>query len=45
MEKLKAIFVGRSLWMNALMLFCVYMTFIYMPFDIFFKPVDKDEEV
>lgn len=31
--------------MNLIMLFCLYMTFIYMPFDIFFKPVAEDEEV
>ena len=26
-------------------MFCAYMTFIYMPFDLFYKPVDQDEEV
>lgn len=45
MENLKQIFAGRPLYMNALMAFCAYMTFIYMPFDIFIKPVDQDEEV
>jgi hypothetical protein len=35
----------RPWWMNLIFLFCVYMTFIYMPFDIFFKPVAEDEEV
>ena len=45
MEKLKAFFVGRPLWMNVLMVFCAYMTFIYMPFDLFYKPVEQDEEV
>ena len=44
-EKLKMIFAGRPLWMNCLMVFCAYMTFIYMPFDIFWKPVEGDEEV
>ena len=44
-EKLKTIFVGRPIWMSALMLFCDYMTFIYMPFDLFLKPVDQDGEV
>ncbi len=39
------LFSGRPLWMNAVMLFCAYMTFIYMPFDMFIKPVDKDQEV
>ena len=45
MDNLKQIFAGRPLYMNALMAFCAYMTFIYMPFDIFLKPVDQDEEV
>lgn len=31
--------------MNFMFYFCVYMTFIYMPFDIFYKPVAEDEEV
>ena len=31
--------------MNVLWAFCLYMTFIYMPFDLFFKPVAEDEEV
>ena len=45
MEKLKKLFAGRPHWMNALMIFCAYMTFIYMPFDLFYKPVDQDAEV
>jgi hypothetical protein len=35
----------RPWWMNLIMGFCLYMTFIYMPFDIFYKPVVEDEEV
>ena len=35
----------RPIWMNLMWLFCLYMTFIYMPFDIFFKPVAEDVEV
>jgi hypothetical protein len=31
--------------MNALLVFCIYMTFIYMPFDMFVKPVAVDDEV
>ncbi len=27
------------------MAFCAYMTFIYMPFDLFWKPVAEDQEV
>ncbi|MEM7218511.1 MAG: hypothetical protein AAF515_09115 [Pseudomonadota bacterium] len=35
----------RPWWMNLLFGFCAYMTIVYMPFDIFFKPVAEDEEV
>jgi len=35
----------RSGWMNLIFAFCLYMTFIYMPFDIFLKPMAEDEEV
>ena len=34
----------RPWWMNAVMLFCAYMTFIHMPWDIFVKPVAQDAE-
>lgn len=43
--KLAAEWRRRPWWMNAIWLFCLYMTFIYMPFDLFFKPVAEDEEV
>ncbi|MYA18092.1 MAG: hypothetical protein F4Z28_15715 [Gammaproteobacteria bacterium] len=36
---------ARCWWMNLMFLFCLYMTFIYLPFDIFLKPVAEDEEV
>ena len=36
---------ARPWWMNALLGFCVYMTFVYLPYDVFFKPVAADEEV
>jgi len=36
---------SRPIWMNFLMLFCAFMTFIYMPFDMFLKPVAEDQEV
>jgi hypothetical protein len=39
------LFQGRPLWVNALMVFCAYMTFVYLPFDLFLKPVAQDEEV
>ena len=35
----------RPWWMNLLFYFCVYMTVIYMPFDMFWKPVAEDEEI
>ena len=31
--------------MNGLFYFCLYMTFIYMPFDFFLKPVAEDHEI
>ena len=31
--------------MNLLFGFCLYMTFVYLPFDLFWKPVAADEEV
>lgn len=45
MQFIRDIFSGRPVWMNAVMLFCAYMTFIYTPFDIFYKPVAQDQEV
>ena len=35
----------RPIWMNLLLAFCAYMAFIYMPWDLFFKPVAEDQEV
>jgi len=35
----------RPHWMNALMLFCAYMTFIYLPWDVLLKPLSEDQEV
>ena len=35
----------RPWWMTLMWAFCLYMTFIYLPFDLFFKPVVEDEEV
>jgi short-subunit dehydrogenase len=37
-------FAERPWWMNALMVFCAFLTFIYMPWDFFIKPVAADEE-
>ena len=35
---------SRPWWMNLIFYFCLYMTFIYLPFDLFLKPVEGDEE-
>ena len=35
----------RPWWMNALLLFCAFMTFLYLPWDIFIKPLSQDQEV
>jgi len=45
MIRAKTLLQLRPWWMNGLFAFCAYMTFIYMPFDIFYKPVADDEEV
>ncbi len=36
---------SRPWWMSLLFYFCLYMTFIYMPFDLFLKPIADDEEI
>jgi len=35
----------RPWWMNALFAFCLFMSFVYLPFDLFWKPVAEDQEV
>ncbi len=45
LAKLAAEWRRRPWWVNGIWLFCLYMTFIYMPFDLFLKPVAADEEV
>ena len=35
----------RPIWMNALLLFSAYMALVYVPWDIFVKPIDRDVEV
>jgi hypothetical protein len=35
----------RPFWMNALLAFCAWMTFAYVPWDFLTKPVAQDEEV
>jgi len=44
-EWLRDLFRGRPAWMNVIMVFCGFMTFVYMPWDIFWKPVAIDQEV
>ena len=35
----------RPWWINLLFLFCIFMTFVYCPWDLFIKPTFNDEEV
>jgi hypothetical protein len=44
-DQLRSLFEGRPIWINVLMVFCGYMAFIYMPWDLFVKPVAVDQEV
>jgi hypothetical protein len=45
LEAFKTQWSLRPWWMNLIFGFCLYMTFIYMPFDLFWKPVAEDEEI
>ncbi len=46
MEKwLRKTFEGRPLWINVLMVFSAFMAFVYVPWDLFWKPLARDEEV
>jgi len=45
LQTLRTEWARRPWWMNIIFGFCVYMTFIYMPFDLFIKPVEVDQEV
>jgi short-subunit dehydrogenase len=38
-------FAERPGWMNALLLFCAFMAFVYLPWDLLVKPAALDEEV
>jgi hypothetical protein len=44
-EWLNDFFDGRPAWINALMVFCAYMAFVYVPWDFLIKPTAHDEEV
>lgn len=35
----------RPWWMNLMFGFCLYMAIVYLPYDLFFKPVATDAEV
>ena len=41
----RAALARRPWWMNLMFAFCLYMTFVYLPFDLFIKPVERDDEV
>jgi len=42
---LRDVFRDRPIWMNVVMVFSGYMAFVYVPWDIFVKPVEADAEV
>jgi hypothetical protein len=42
---LSAEWTKRPWWMNLMLGFCLFMTFVYLPFDMFWKPVASDQEV
>ncbi len=42
---LRAAWTARPWWMSLIFGFCLFMTFVYMPFDMFLKPVAADQEV
>jgi short-subunit dehydrogenase len=44
-EWFEEVFRDRPWWMNAVMVFCAWMAFVYVPWDILWKPVSQDREV
>jgi hypothetical protein len=42
---LREVLSRRPPWMNALLVFCVFMAGAYIPWDIFLKSVTHDQEV
>jgi hypothetical protein len=40
-----SIWSERPAWVNVLLAFTAFMTFVYTPWDIFVKPVAEDQEV
>ena len=45
MDFLRREYTRRPAWMNLVFLFCIWMTFFYLPWDIFIKPLARDQEV
>lgn len=45
LDRIRADFTSRPVWMSLIFHFCLYMSFVYMPFDLFLKPVAEDHEV
>ncbi|MEE2782861.1 MAG: hypothetical protein VYE04_05855 [Pseudomonadota bacterium] len=45
LAKIRKDWRSRPWWMTLMFYFCAYMTIVYMPFDIFLKPVADDQEV
>jgi len=43
--EVKSQWARRPVWLNLVLLFCLYMTFVYSPFDVLFKPLETDEDV
>ncbi|MEM6710133.1 MAG: hypothetical protein AAF648_15240 [Pseudomonadota bacterium] len=41
----KAEWAKRPWWLNLILMFCLFMTFIYSVFDVVFKPLAEDEDV
>lgn len=37
--------ISRPWWINCLLIFSVYMSIVYLPWDIFIKPLNEDQEV
>ena len=37
--------IPRPWWINCMLFFSAYMTIIYLPWDIFIKPLNEDQEV
>jgi hypothetical protein len=42
---IKAEWARRPWWLNLILMFSLYMTLIYSPFDVVFKPLAEDEDV